>query len=141
MAVSRSAPRNMNVFQSVAPWPPCYILQRCRSNYMFKALTSALVLLASTTIQAAAIFDYGASWTYFLGQSEASSPDTTAWRYNSFSDASWSTGATPIGFATTPNNPTEQSIRTTLPTGSDAGYTSVFFRKPFEVKAAWLPGI
>src|SRR5688500_17805323 len=40
----------------------------------------------------------GSSWKYFIGVSEASTPDNNAWRAIGFNDSSWSTGTTPIGY-------------------------------------------
>src|SRR5688572_5652401 len=37
------------------------------------------------------------TWKYFIGTSEASSPDTAAWRTVAFNHSSWSEGLAPIG--------------------------------------------
>ena len=66
----------------------------------------------------------GSSWNFFLGTTEASSPDTSAWRGPGFDDISWSTGTAPIGYG-------EPDVVTTIPEGSVFGYSSVFFRKSF----------
>ncbi|MCB1131489.1 MAG: lamin tail domain-containing protein, partial [Verrucomicrobiae bacterium] len=71
-----------------------------------------------------------ADWRYFKGTSEASSP-TDAWRGLSFSDASWPTGQTPVGYGD-PGHNTELGD---MPNN----YTSVYFRHDFTVDAGAIP--
>jgi hypothetical protein len=77
--------------------------------------------------KASTLIAKGSSWKYFKGKREASSP-RTAWREADFTESSWLTGRTPIGYG-------ENFIETTL---SDMrnGYTSVYFRKKFTIKDA-----
>jgi hypothetical protein len=81
----------------------------------------------------APVFDYGSDWKYLLGVTEASDPDTTAWRQRAFDDSSWQSGPTPIGYANPANNDSELSIATFIPSVQEAGNLSVFFRKKFTV--------
>jgi len=69
----------------------------------------------------------GATWRYFKGYSEASSP-TSAWRQIGFDDSLWSTGQLPIGYG-------ENFIVTNL-YDMQGGYSSVFLRKRFNVTNA-----
>ncbi|HUS36074.1 MAG TPA: CotH kinase family protein [Verrucomicrobiae bacterium] len=80
---------------------------------------------------AAPVFDYGSEWKYFLGVTEASDPDTTAWRQTNFDDSAWQAGPTPIGYANPANNDSELAIATFIPSIQEAGNLSVFFRKKF----------
>ncbi len=51
-----------------------------------------------TSASAASFFSLGSGgWKYFVGTQEASTPQA-AWRSNTFNDASWIPGTTPIGF-------------------------------------------
>lgn len=81
----------------------------------------------------APVFDYGSQWKYFLGVTEASEPDITAWRQAAYNDSAWETGPTPTGYANPANNASESAIATFIPSTQEAGYLSVFFRKKFSV--------
>ena len=72
------------------------------------------------------LFASNTSWKYLKGTDEASSP-TSAWRQPGFSDASWSTGAGPVGY-----DEGGVPMGTNL-TDMRNGYTSVFLRKTFNV--------
>ncbi|MHC4641724.1 MAG: CotH kinase family protein, partial [Planctomycetota bacterium] len=69
----------------------------------------------------------GATWRYFKGNSEASSP-TSAWRQAGFDDSLWPTGELFIGYG-------ENFISTVLD-DMQGNYTSVFLRKNFVVSNA-----
>jgi hypothetical protein len=94
-------------------------------------LLSALIVCARAF--GAPVIDYGSDWKYFLGTSEASDPDTTAWRLTEFDDSSWLSGPTPTGYANPANSPSEANIVTFTPSVQEAGNLSVFFRKKFSV--------
>ncbi|MHC4676727.1 MAG: lamin tail domain-containing protein, partial [Planctomycetota bacterium] len=66
----------------------------------------------------------GATWRYFKGYSEASSP-TSAWRQAGFDDSLWPTGDLFIGYG--------ENFMTTELTDMQGNYTSVFLRKNFVV--------
>ena len=70
------------------------------------------------------ILSEGGTWSYFKGNSEASSP-MEAWRQFDFNDLDWSTGRLPIGYG-------EDFIETDL-NDMQGGYTSVYLRKKFDV--------
>ena len=61
------------------------------------------------------VIDYGSEWKYFLGTSEASDPDLTAWRLTDFDDSSWLSGPTPTGYANPANSPSEANLVTFIP--------------------------
>jgi Lamin Tail Domain/CotH kinase protein len=69
-------------------------------------------------------------WKYYKGTSEASSP-TTAWRQTTFSDTSWLSGQTPIGYGDPGQN--------TLLSDMYGSYTSVYFRRQFTAQAGAIP--
>src|SRR6266550_1825265 len=66
------------------------------------------------------------TWKYLKGWSEASTP-ATAWRALAFPDASWLTGAGPIGYGES------ASFLSTILADMRSNYTTVFFRKTFVV--------
>jgi hypothetical protein len=88
---------------------------------------------AGFTAWPAALVDFGAEWRYFIGASEASSPDLSAWRRGAFSDTAWFVGTAPVGYANPPGDPAEQTLVTTIPSSQEANYNCVFFRKAFSV--------
>jgi len=73
---------------------------------------------------AAVLFPTGSEWRYFVGTTEASSPDPTAWRQPGFNDSSWPTGRTPIGYG-------PAGIVTDLGRSQDQGYLTFYLRKEF----------
>src|SRR5436190_23718178 len=99
---------------------------------MLPVMRKAIVLclsvywLLSVSTQAGVIFPYGASWKYFIGTEEASSP-ISAWRQSNFVDSAWQDGIAPLGYATPANDPLgyEATIRTTLPTAAASNYVCV----------------
>src|SRR5207249_5582640 len=79
----------------------------------------------NSTQQTQTLISEHASWKYFKGLSEASSP-STAWRALNFDDSGWPTGTAPIGY-----DPV-------MPMGTfladmRSNYTTVFFRTKFVV--------
>jgi hypothetical protein len=93
-------------------------------------LLSLLVNAAST--EAALIIETNASWKYLKGLSEASSPDTTAWRAANFDDAQWAIGAGPFYYENQPGSETAYQGNTLL-ADMQGGYTSLFLRRTFAV--------
>jgi len=71
----------------------------------------------------------GSTWRYFRGQSEASSPDPTAWRAVAFNDASWSPSRAPFGYGETPLG---TDLAALVPPMED-NYSTLFLRQTFEV--------
>ena len=74
-------------------------------------------------------------WKYFKGITEASAP-VTAWRTSTFSDATWLSAQTPIGYGlSVPCNTTLADM-----TGTTASnYSTVFARKSFTIPAGQVP--
>ncbi|HVU08039.1 MAG TPA: CotH kinase family protein [Verrucomicrobiae bacterium] len=90
----------------------------------------AVVLVFSARSET--IFSTNSVWKYFKGFSEASSPDTTAWRNIGFNDSSWLVGQAPFYYENDPGsgNPTAYTGNTDL-TDMDGGYTCIFMRQTF----------
>jgi len=85
---------------------------------------SILALALAGSSQAAQVFSTGASWRYFKGRSEASTPDTTAWRGINFNDAAFTTAPAPFWYGDV------------LPGGTQLNdminqYTCIFLRRTF----------
>jgi hypothetical protein len=76
------------------------------------------------------IFPTNSVWKYFKGVSEASTPDTTAWRNVGFNDSAWSTGTAPFYYENDPGSATAYSGNTDL-TNMDGSYTCIFMRQTF----------
>lgn len=101
-----------------------------------KFISSALILAAAASLQAAEIIPFRAGgWKYVLGTQEASNP-TDVWRLLSFEDAAWTTASAPVGYPSGGAAGLEASIQTTLPTSAAGGYTTVFLRKKFTIASA-----
>ncbi|MEY2409762.1 MAG: hypothetical protein QOF48_2432, partial [Verrucomicrobiota bacterium] len=92
------------------------------------------LMLAGVSARAASVsfFDYGTSWKYVLGTSEASTP-MNAWRAIGFNDAAWSAGPAPIGYDTAGTPGTSVPIATTTPTSTAGNFLSIYFRKSFSI--------
>ncbi len=58
----------------------------------------ALMLVFGAPLHATLLFNTNATWNYFKGRTEASSPDTTAWRQINFNDASWTPAPAPFWY-------------------------------------------
>src|ERR1051325_3801550 len=94
------------------------------SKYLFLVPCLLLSMIGAAT--ASVFVPAGSSWKYFIGTQEASSPDPAAWRLVGFDDATWATGAAPIGYG-------EPDIVTSIPSSTAGNWLSVFFRKTFVV--------
>src|SRR5262249_54099827 len=94
--------------------------------------SSVLLCLVAftTTVQAATLLETNATWQYFKGTSEASTPDNGAWREIGFDDSAWSTGEAAFYYDNSPGNPTEYFGNTKL-TDMFGGYTCIFLREAF----------
>ncbi len=73
-------------------------------------------------------FPTNTSWKYFKGTSEASAPDSAAWRSLAFNDSSWATGNAAFYYGVSSSG--------TLLDDMSGNYSSVFFRKNFIVTNA-----
>ncbi|HEY3324108.1 MAG TPA: lamin tail domain-containing protein [Planctomycetota bacterium] len=86
-----------------------------------------LALLAVDSRAATTLIDYGSTWKYFKGVSEASTPDTTAWRAIGYGDSGWLSGAAPIYYG-------ENTGGTGTVLNDMRGlYSSVYFRQTFTI--------
>jgi CotH kinase protein/Chitobiase/beta-hexosaminidase C-terminal domain/Lamin Tail Domain/Immunoglobulin domain/Fn3 associated len=90
--------------------------------------------IAIFSTQGGPLLSTNSTWKYFKGRSEASTPDTTAWRNIGFNDSAWSSGAAPFYYENDPgpDNPTAYSGNTDL-TDMEGGYTCIFLRQTFVV--------
>ena len=88
--------------------------------------------IAIFSAQGGSLLSTNSTWKYFKGHSEASTPDTTAWRNIGFNDSAWSSGAAPFYYEDDPgpDNPTAYSGNTDL-TDMEGGYTCIFMRQTF----------
>ncbi len=82
-----------------------------------------------TTFQDTTLVDIGTTWRYFKGTQEPSAP-TSAWRQQGFSDGSWLTGATGIGYGDGDDATVLSDMQNA---GGNPGYLTIFCRKTFTV--------
>lgn len=76
--------------------------------------------------EAVTLFDFDAVWRWRKGTSEASLPDTTAWRRVDFDDRGWDQGPAPFFYG--------EGLRGTELTDMRGSYSSVYLRKTFVVR-------
>jgi hypothetical protein len=65
---------------------------------MTRLILTVWMLALAGQVDAALVFSTGAAWNYFKGRSEASSPDTTAWRRVNFNDATFTPASAPFWY-------------------------------------------
>ncbi|MBX3732799.1 MAG: CotH kinase family protein [Verrucomicrobiae bacterium] len=94
---------------------------------IWSVLACSALLLSPGAARAAELFPEGSSWRYFVGTTEASSPDPTAWRSPGFDDSQWSEGRTPMGYG-------PGGIVTDLGRSADRGYLTFYLRREFTVE-------
>ena len=89
-------------------------------------LLAALVLGVSLVAQthAALVFNTGASWRFFKGRAEASTPDVTAWRGINFNDGAFADSPAPFWYGDTYPGGTQL-------TDMMGQYTTIFLRRSF----------
>jgi hypothetical protein len=97
---------------------------------MKKVSTLLLLLAVAFSAHGGSIFSTNSVWKYAKGLSEASTPDTTAWRNVGFNDSAWSTGTAPFYYENDPGSATAYSGNTDL-TDMDGSYTCIFMRQTF----------
>ncbi len=95
-----------------------------------KFLLSLWLALVCIVPACGAVFSTNSTWKCFKGLSEASTPDTTAWRNVGFDDSSWLVGEAPFFYENDPGSATAYSGNTDL-TDMDGGYTCIFMRQTF----------
>jgi hypothetical protein len=74
------------------------------------------------------------TWKWLKGRSEASTPDTTAWRQPEFNDASWNSAPAPFYYSNTSTEPpfyNGGAVTGTVITDMVSSYTCIFLRKTF----------
>ena len=72
------------------------------------------------------------TWRFIKGYSEASTPDTTAWRQLGFNDSAWATSQAAFYYENAPGSPTAYTGNTVL-TDMFGNYTCIFLRQAFVV--------
>ena len=68
------------------------------SNIRRFFLTFFSFLIFLTISNAEVLVSRSSSWKYFKGFSEASAPDSTAWRNAAFNDSSWNSASAPFRY-------------------------------------------
>src|SRR5262245_57641302 len=93
-----------------------------------RTLLLALALTLGTTIptQAALILNTNAVWKLLKGRTEASTPDTTAWRLRNFDESAFTPAASPFWYGDVQPGGTEL-------TDMLNAYTSIYLRRTFLV--------
>src|SRR5690242_17521681 len=96
-----------------------------------------LLPLLSHSVQADVVFaPTNAVWRVFKGTSEASSPDSAAWRQSTFDDHAWLSASAPFYYTSTPTEPPFYNggpVTGTVITDMLNSYTCLFLRKSFVV--------
>lgn len=93
-----------------------------KKNLTLLLLCCSFILSAQTT---ATLMPWGATWKYLNNGSNQG----TAWYASTFNDASWSSGAAPLGFGTT-DSPVS-TVPVTTVGASNNGVTTYYFRSTF----------
>ena len=93
-------------------------------------LLALALLLSAAPCQAVLIFSTNATWKYFKGRTEASSPDTTAWRSRAFDDSTWSNGVAAF-YYDTDTNPSTRYYGNTVLSDMQNTYSSIYLRRTF----------
>ncbi len=95
---------------------------------MFRPGSLLLLLIMSglcgvSAVRAAVAFSTNAAWRYFKGTTEASVPDSTAWRAVNFDDSAWASGTAPFFYG--------EALSGTVLGDMQGSYSSVFLRRKF----------
>ena len=100
---------------------------------MMKQFCAVFLLAASTLFSnAQTLFSTNATWKFYKGRTEASSPDTTAWRSIDFDDSSWSIGEAPFYYEDNPGSGTAYTGNTLLD-DMKGEYSCIYMRQTFVV--------
>lgn len=99
----------------------------------FRAWFAGWAIATATLATAAADvgFEEDAEWRFFKGFSEASTPDTAAWRNPDFNDAAWLTGPGPFYYEDRATGYTGNTLLSDM----RGGYVTLFLRKVFDLPA------
>src|SRR5688572_14754373 len=84
-----------------------------------------VILFLAGSLHCAQILPHGSGWRYFKGFSEASAPDSAAWRELAFDDSLWPTGATPFFYGELLSGTELADMRNQ--------YSSLFLRRTFSL--------
>ena len=86
--------------------------------------TLGLLMALSAPLQAALVFSTGASWRFFKGRTEASTPDATSWRGINFADTAFVDAPAPFWYGDVLPGGTQL-------TDMQNQYTTIFLRRTF----------
>jgi hypothetical protein len=92
-------------------------------RHLSVALLCLCLAVVRTTAQGTNWIPAGATWKFFRGTTEASSPNITAWRQVAFNDSTWESGRLPIFYG--------EDLDGTRIDGMQNQYSSIFLRKTF----------
>jgi hypothetical protein len=92
-------------------------------------LLGLFLVLTVMPSEAALIFNTNATWKWFKGRTEASAPDTTAWRRINFNDAAFPNAPAPFWYDTTGDSSTLSGG--TRITDMINQYSCIFLRRTF----------
>ncbi|MCP5528043.1 MAG: lamin tail domain-containing protein [Verrucomicrobiales bacterium] len=93
-----------------------------------KGIGIGAVAVVGLMATAGEVFPEASSWKYFKGVSEASAPDSTAWRGADFDDSGWLAGAAPFFYDTAGGY-----VGNTELADMPGSYAGVFLRRTFSV--------
>ena len=89
-----------------------------------------LVSLIAFSVLGGVLVPPDSSWRFYKGLSEASSPDTTAWRLLAFDDSAWPVSQAAFYYENQPTSTNAYTGNTVL-SDMDGNYTCIFMRKTF----------
>src|ERR1035441_2598418 len=98
-------------------------------------LRCLLLLIASLNVLpcvAGVLVAPNSNWRFLKGNSEASSPDATAWRQLDFDDSAWATSQAAFYYENQPGSSTAYTGNTVL-ADMFGNYTCIFMRQQFVV--------
>src|SRR6185436_17551475 len=93
---------------------------------MFSRIIALGVLLCATVGDAEVLLTTNSTWRFLRGTNEASLPDTTSWRSNTFNDAGFADAPSPFWYGDVRPGGTEL-------TDMQNFYTCIFLRRTFVV--------
>jgi hypothetical protein len=102
------------------------IQRRNAPHLVCSALSRLIVFFAfvASLARADVVIPTNSVWSFFRGTNEASQPNPTEWRTNTFDDSSWEVGQAPFYFGFSPTNGT-------LLSDMLSNYTCIFLRQSF----------
>ncbi|MSU35684.1 MAG: hypothetical protein EXS36_11350 [Pedosphaera sp.] len=97
-----------------------------RRIFFVRLMLAALLFMSAGPAESAELISATATWRFFPGHAEASSPDHTAWRRSQFDDRAWAAGPAPFFFG--------ESFTGTELRDMPGHYSSVYLRHTFTVE-------